>query len=194
VLGTKRRRVAAGAATEAHVRAFFAGHEVETVAYDLGLRRRRAVPDFRILVVAPGPRSRSWAYVTVGCWSAVHADGHGHEFVMMSERREQRLLDLVAMVAFYHADHHLGLGHSLPVGEPWLPGSGCDHLLVSLPYMHGPELEECELPAGHAQVLWLLPITAAERDFRREHDTEALEQRFDDAGIDPTNPLRASVA
>jgi hypothetical protein len=39
----------------------------------------------------------------------------------------------------------------------------------------------------------LLPITSAERDFRRQHDTEALEQRFDDVGIDPTDPLRASV-
>ena len=151
------------------------------------------MPDFRILVVAPGPRSGYWAYVTAGCWSAVNADGHGIEFVMMSQRREQAVLDILAMVAFYHADHHLDHWHSVPIGEPWLPGSSCDHLLVSLPYMHGPELEECDLPEGHARLLWLLPITSAERDFRRQHDTEALEQRFDDVGIDPTDPLRASV-
>ncbi|WP_074317508.1 hypothetical protein [Micromonospora cremea] len=85
-------------ATEAHVRAFFAGHDVEIVDYDLGFGRRRALPDFRIMVVGPGPRSSAWAYVTAGCWSAVNQDGHGIEFVMASKRREAALIDLVAMV------------------------------------------------------------------------------------------------
>jgi hypothetical protein len=190
----RAERLAVAAAIEAHVREFFAGHAVEVVEYDLGFRRRRRVPDFRIVVVGPGPRSRSWSYVTVGCWSAAHQDGHGLEFVMMSPQRSDAVLRLLAMVAFYHPEHRLDHWHTMPIGEPWLPGSACDHLLVSLPFMHGPELEECALPRGHARILWLLPITAAELAYRRQHDTEALEQLFDEAAIDPTDPARASVA
>jgi hypothetical protein len=190
----RQRRLAAAEAIEAHVRQFFTGHEVEVANYDLGFSRRRRVPDFRILVVTPGPRSSNWTYVTVGCWSAFNVDGHGIEFVMTSKKRETTVIDLIAMVAYYHASHHLDHWHTTPIGGPWLPGSACDHLLVSLPYLHGPDLELCVLPQGHARLLWLLPITAAEKAFRQQHDTEALEQRFDDVGIDPTDPLRASVA
>ncbi|MEV0716570.1 suppressor of fused domain protein [Asanoa sp. NPDC050611] len=190
----RRRRLAAVEATEAHVRRFFAGHEVEVVAYDLGFRRRRKVPDFRVMVVGPGPRESRWSYVSAGCWSAVNHDGHGLEFVMTSAHREPRVVDLLAMTAYYHSSHRLDHWHTLPIGEPWLPGSTCDHLLVSLPYLHGPDLERCDLPDGHARLLWLLPITASEKTFRREHGTEALEQRFDDAAIDPTDPARAPVA
>lgn len=190
---TRPQRSAAAEATETHLRSFFTGHDVQVLDYDLGFRRRRKVPGFRIAVVGPGPRYTGWTYVTVGCWSAVNVEGHGLEFVMTSRQRQTAVIDLLAMVAFYHADHHLDHWHTMPIGEPWLPGSACDHLLVSLPYMHGPDLEECTLPDGHARLLWLLPITPAEKAFRQQHDTEALEQRFDDAAIDPADPLRASV-
>ena len=43
------------------------------------------------------------------------------------------------------------------------------------------------------RLLRVLPITEAERDFRSEHGLEALEQRFDDAAIDHTDPHRPSV-
>lgn len=43
--------------------------------------------------------------------------------------------------------------HNMPIGEPWVPGSTCDHLLISLPYLHGPDLEHCTLPGGHARIL-----------------------------------------
>jgi hypothetical protein len=66
-------------------------------------------------------------------------------------------------------------------------------LLVSLPYLHGPDLEHCPLPNGHTRILWTLPVTATEIAFRREHGHEALEQLFDDHEIDPNDPKRASV-
>jgi hypothetical protein len=37
------------------------------------------------------------------------------------------------------------------------------------------------------------PITRQERDFKREHGPEALEERFEAAGLDYSNPARASV-
>ncbi|MFI0357182.1 suppressor of fused domain protein [Actinomadura sp. 9N407] len=66
---------------------------------------------------------------------------------------------------------------------------------MSLTYLHGPALERCALPNGHqARFLWLLPVTASEIAFRRTHGTEALEQLFDQAGIDPVDPDRAAVS
>ncbi|MET8747483.1 suppressor of fused domain protein [Streptomyces sp. NPDC004728] len=80
------------------------------------------------------------------------------------------------------------------LGQLWLPGSHCDHLLISLPYLHGPDLENCPLPDGHARILWVLPVTAAEMACRREHGHEALEQLFDEHAIALTDPRRPSAA
>lgn len=187
-------RVPAAEVVESHVRAFFQGHAVEVVHHDLGPERRAVVPDLRVLVVSPGPRGDSWAYVTAGCWAAMEKDGPGPEFVMTAHVRDQRFIQLMAMIAYYHCGgHQLDLEHSMPIGEPWVPGSTCDNLLISLPYLHGPDLEHCPVPGGHARVLWTLPVTTAEIEFRRQHGHEALEQLFDEAEINPTDPFRASV-
>ncbi|MFI9103659.1 suppressor of fused domain protein [Streptomyces fildesensis] len=187
-------RLLAAEAVESHVRAFFEGHPVEVVACDLGPDRRSVVPDLRVLVVGPGARSDSWAYVTAGCWATREKDGHGLEFVMTAHVRDQRFIDLMAMTAYYHCGGQpLGLEHSMPIGEPWVPGSACDHLLVSLPYLHGPGLEHCPLSEGHVRILWTLPVTAAEIAFRRREGHEALERLIDEAKIVPTDPFRASV-
>ncbi|MFC7979331.1 suppressor of fused domain protein [Streptomyces cinereoruber] len=132
--------------------------------------------------------------MTAGCWAATEKEGHGLEFVMTAHVRDRRFVELMAMVAHYHCGgHRLDLEHSMPIGEPWVPGSSCDHLLISLPYLHGPDLEHCPVPGGHARILWALPVTTAEIEFRRRHGHEALEQLFDGAGINPVDPFRASV-
>jgi hypothetical protein len=186
-----RRSQRAIAGVEAHVRSFFTGHAITVSDYDLGPGRRETVPDLRILTASPGPRADSWVYITAGCWSTVETGGHGLEFVLTAPVRDERCADLLAMTACYHVDH---LEHSLPIGEPWLPGSRCDHLRISLPYLHGPDLEHCPLADGHARILWVLPVTAAEMAYRREHGHEALEQLFDEHAIVPTHPRRPSVA
>ena len=114
-----------------HVADFFAGHEVGDERWADTPSMRQRLPAFRVIRVAPGPRS-----------------------------------------PLCRLDH----GHTVPIGEPWLPGSACDHLLVSLPYPFGPELEMCRWDGGHARLLWLLPITEAERDFRTEHDLRDRQQ------------------
>lgn len=187
----------AAEALDRHVRQFFAGHSVGTAHYDLGDGRRGMARDLRILEVGPGPRGNLWTYVTVGCWARAHHQGHGLEFIMTAPVSDPRFADVLAMTAFYHCGgpepHRLDLGHSLPMGEPWTPGSTCEYLLVSLPYLHGPDLERCALPDGHARLLWLLPVTESEIAFRRKHGTEALEQLFDEAEINPVDPRRPAV-
>ncbi|MFE0627983.1 suppressor of fused domain protein [Streptomyces sp. NPDC058864] len=150
----------------------------------------------RVDEVGPGPRGDHWTYLTAGCRSRANHDGHGVEFVLTAPVPDPLFADLIALTAFYHCGprpHPLGVGHSLPVGEPWVPGSACDHILVSLPYLHGSDLEVCHLPGGRARLLWLLPVTTSEIVYRREHGTEALEQRFDDAGIRPPDLHRPPV-
>lgn len=184
-------------ALDRHVRDFFDGHSVETAFYDLGNGTRGMVGGMRIMEIGPGPRGNFWTYVTAGCWERANHHGHGLEFVLTAPVSHPRFADVLSMTAYYHcggaAPHTLDLGHSVPLGEPVTPGSTCEHLLVSLPYLHGPDLEMCALPNGHARLLWLQPVTASEIAFRREHGTEALEQLFEDAGIDPVDLGRPAV-
>ncbi|MFF4963351.1 hypothetical protein ACFY2Z_41595 [Streptomyces sp. NPDC001222] len=105
--------LSAAKAVASHVRAFFTGHGVEVVDYDLGPERREVVPDLRIVVAGPGPRSDGWAYVSAGCWAPMEKDGHGLEFVMTARVCDQRFIELMAMIAYYHCGgHELGLRHS----------------------------------------------------------------------------------
>jgi hypothetical protein len=180
---------------ERHVRSFFAGHQVARREFERGPVRER-VPTFAVLCVGPGPRVPLWTYITVGCWRAVTDGEHGLEFVVSGETDDERFLELAAMTAYYHAgpsSQRLDIGHTVPIGEPWLPGSSADHLLVSLPYPYGPDLELCNWKSGHARLLWLVPITRAERDFKAEEGLGALESRLEEAGALFHDPARPSV-
>ena len=57
----------------------------------------------------------------------------------------------------------------------------------------GPELELFGAGNDQARVLWLLPISDAERAYARAYGHEALETLFDERAIDYTDPLRQSV-
>jgi hypothetical protein len=175
-----------------HIRSFFRGHRYEETAWTLG-PGPEVLPRLRIACLSPGPKINLWAYVSVGAWEAQGEGPGGLEFLILAPAEDLRHVELVSMVAYYHLTEGLGLGHTLPIGEPWLPGSACDHFLVSLPYPLGPRLEVCPLPQGHIQVLWLLPITKAERVFKVEHGQEALERQFDETAIEYWDPKRASV-
>ena len=152
-----------------------------------------AMPAFQVLCAGPGPRTDCWTYLSLGA-STVSHDGTGQlEFFVVAPSKDERHVELVTMVAWYHQKTGLGWGHSVPIGHPWLPGSLCDHLLISKPYPFGPELEICNFDHGHVHVLWLLPITSAERDFKVDHGLESLEQRFDEAAIEYWDASRKSV-
>jgi len=176
---------------EKHYRRYFEGHEsgrFDSTPGPIGDR----LSGLEILRFGPGPRTETWVYATLGA-SAVRSDAHGTEFFLLSPDSQDIHCETLTMTAFYHAgemEQRLGLGHTVPIGRPWCPGSMCDHLLVSLPYPFGPALEECTVRGGHVQVLWLLPITESERDFKAEHGLEALEERFEEAELEYWNPTR----
>ena len=187
--------VGAERAIRGHLRRFFNGNPVDTATSVPGPVRER-VPEFEVVRVGPGPRLGEWTYVSTGCWQAIHDGQHGLEFAIITRIDTPRAAELLAMTAYYHAgeaSQRLDVGHTVPIGEPCLPDATCDHLLVSVPHIFGPDFEMCRWKRGHARLLWLLPITTAERDFKVKHGLEALEERFESEGVNYPNPARSSV-
>jgi hypothetical protein len=106
-------------------------------------------------------------------------------------------LELVVMAAYYGVSHALDVGHTFRIGEPWLPGSKCDCVLVSLPYPYGPNFQIYRInEESDIQFLWLLPITTPEMKFLAENGEDAIEQlekRFEECGLQYAKPNRSSV-
>ena len=179
-------------ALEEHVRRFFTGRRVEASTWSAGPILDQN-PHFRVLRIAPTSASDVWTYVSVGGWAATETENFSTEFILCTEAADARAVELLAMTVYYHRGGKLGLGDTLPIGEPWLPGSHCDHLLVSLPYPYGPDLQTCHVGDRHVEFLWLLPIYEAERAWKVSAGLEALESRFDEVGLKYWQATRASV-
>ena len=80
---------------------------------------------------------------------ATKAGDWGLEFILSTLAATSRAVELLAMVVRNHRGGRLGLGHTVPIGELWLPGSACDYLLISRPYPFGPDLETCHVGDRH---------------------------------------------
>lgn len=179
-------------AVEDHFVSFFAGHEHTSMRWELGPITRTA-PWFSVMEFEPGPKTNLWAYVSLGNSLVANPTDARLEFLLLAPARSLRPVELLAMNTQYHADFGLGLGDTVPIGEPWLEGSRCDHFLISLPFPLGPEFEICPTGDSHVHCFWLLPITESERAFKKENGVEALEQRFDDTGLEYWDITRAAV-
>ncbi|MEW6741856.1 MAG: suppressor of fused domain protein [Planctomycetota bacterium] len=175
-----------------HARQFFARHKSEEKTWTLG-PMSRSCPGFRVLEVGPGPKSGLWNYVSLGASRLTAPNGRALEFILCTPYQTGRGVELVTMAAWYHYREGLGVGHTMPIGEPWLPGASCEYFLVSLPFPYGPELEVIPADANDARVLWLVPITRLERDYKMAHGMEALEALFDAKELDYWDPDRTSV-
>lgn len=174
---------------EDHVRSFFSAHPIQMRGWEVG-PIRTVQPDFRVFQAGPGPRTSLWTYISIGA-ATLHESAL--EFCLFSQEPSDRMVELLAMTVHYHSSTRLGLGHTVPIGEPWQGTSLCDHLLVSLPYPLGPDFEICAHQGEHAHIFWLLPITKAERDYKATNGQESLEQLFDEGAIEYWNVRRASV-
>ncbi|MBH8559098.1 suppressor of fused domain protein [Hymenobacter negativus] len=101
---------------------------------------------------------------------------------------------LTITASFHRNDTSLGLHQSVNFGKPWQDDSSCNHGFISLPYLFGEDLEIFNFDNRHLNNLWLLPITKSERDYKMEFGWDALEERFDDCGLDYLNPQRPACA
>ena len=125
--------------------------------------------DFRVRRIAPLTRTDPWVYATIGAWQAGESWGEELEFLLLSPSESPRHVATLAMVANFHADaeHRLSVESVIEIGRPWMEGSVADHLLVALPYEHGPKLEHVRLDSGEVRYLWLVPISPGEADFAK---------------------------
>ena len=64
---------------------------------------------------------------------------------------------------------------------------------MSNPYLLSDELWTLPLPGRTVKFRWVIPITAKERAYASGRGLEALEQRFEEAGLEYWDPHRASV-
>lgn len=149
-------------------------------------------PDFSVLKFPPDASRAMWTYST-RCMSQPQ-DESPVELHMFSPIESDDLVELLFAVAHYHRTGvHLGLGHSVNFGRPWLNGSKCEYGLVSLPYLDGPRLENLSISFRSLKFYWLVPVTRPEVEFKKVNGLEALERKFETAGLDYINPQRASV-
>lgn len=175
-----------------HIRQFFDGHQITETTFDAG-PILNIQPNFQVLCIQPGPKVGLWAYISKGIWELGDERSEYMEFMILSPKSSQRCVELLAMSAYYHYTDGLGLGHTCPIGAPWLENSTCDHFLISLPYTLGPQLEICQVGEENLHIYWALPITNREREYKVKNGLEALEAKFEEKGLMYWEVYRPSV-
>ena len=183
----------------AHYDKIWGRDRIEEVHWTPGPMSSR-LPNFHIAKVPPLDDDGMWTYATIGAWEATPDQDHGLEFVAVDRSGGSRIMENLTMVAFYHAgsvENRLGVGHTVPKGEPWVEGSPMEYALVALPHLWGRDLEHCNAGDTHVQVLWVLPIYEIERDFKAAFGLDELDSRFEqrlppDFYLDPQRPPVAS--
>jgi hypothetical protein len=123
------------------------------------------------------------------------SDERAIELHLVCDGPEDDCAAILSLTAYFHrTSARLDVGHSVNLGRPWVAKSRCSFGLISWPYLHGPSLECCRLQNGdRVSCLWLLPITQEEVGFKKQHGTEALEQRFEASAFNYANPWRPSI-
>jgi len=178
-----------------HIDSVWPQNKKERFSWELG-RIQKDLANFSVVRVEPKSLGDSWVYLTSGAWKVDINKDYRFEFFIMTPFEEARHVETLAMLASYFSDdkNHLEVGSAVNIGRGWLEGSKFDHLLISLPYPFGPNLEVCKInDALTIRYLWVMPISASEYTYLNTNGLEELESKFDQAGVDYLNPMRESV-
>ncbi|MBX9950340.1 MAG: suppressor of fused domain protein [Candidatus Obscuribacterales bacterium] len=143
---------------------------------------------FCVLEFEPSEKRNVWVYATCGmsCGDAIPI-----EIFMFSPRQASEHLELLYAIAHSHVTAEaLDFSHTVNFGRPWLPESKCEYGLLSA---IGSDIDTLEIDADEVQFLWLIPITEAEREYKKKHGFEALEEKFARADMACEDPQRKSV-
>jgi hypothetical protein len=148
--------------------------------------------DFRVLKFSPNENRKVWTFATLGMSSPTTVPTV--EIYLLSTVPDDTQVEILTAIAHYHrTGARLDGGHTVNFGRPWVPGSACEYGLLSVPYLDGPKLEHLQTTAFSVRVLWLIPMTRAERDFKKQNGLEQLEERWESAQFDYSDPYRPSV-
>lgn len=145
--------------------------------------------DFCVLEFPPAGERPCWIYATCGM---SFDDSEPIEMFLMSPTQADDLVELFYFIVHFHVTgEKLGAGHTVNFGRPWLPGSHCDHALLTV--MEESAIEWATVDGEQVHYLWLIPITKAERDYKIEFGIEALDALFVEQEVDCVDPLRESA-
>jgi hypothetical protein len=177
-----------------HISKFWAGAKQEEIAWGKG-PIEETLPGFRVRRIQPRTDDEPWVYVSVGA-SEVETKDPRLEFLLLAPGPSDLHVETVTMVAGFHADprFRLELGATMRIGRPWISGSECDALYVSLPYPYGPTLEWCDVGRKRIRLLWLVPITERELGLIRERGAEVFERALERSGENVVAPHRSDVS
>lgn len=161
---------------------------------------------------APTPHRPSWIYVTTGFsnpwneepsdYSSENYSGYGSELVLETlEQSDWAITTLRKILAYdvllangrFGEPDALDIGSRIPLGGP-INGDEASHIrfLVAIRPQH--YNGRFVVASGKVDFLHLVGITESERDYAREHDTDALTHRLEQAGIYAvTTPDRSAV-
>jgi hypothetical protein len=148
---------------------------------------------FRVLEVPPNEATPLWTYATIGAFALRSPGAAPVEFALSLDECSARAVELLTIAAAHHQTRGLSPGDRLPLGEPWLEGATCDAFLVSDKHPLGATFENAHVGTFAVRILWLLPITPAERRYGADHGASELELRFDDAPVEYWRRDRPSV-
>lgn len=178
----------------AHIKHRWQDRELEAFRWELG-SIQRDMPHFRVVRIPPKEDGSNWVYVTAGSWFGSRSEGHGHEFLLHSPVEEPLHVELLAQLAHYNADtdHRLRVGHTVPIGRPWLDDSAADHVVLAPPHSYPESFEYLTCGDFTVHFLWVLPVTPQEVVFRHDNGFEALEDLFESSQTDLTDPHRVSL-
>ena len=147
---------------------------------------------FRVLLFPPHEGRDMWTYATCGMSS--ESDTHPIELHLFSPRASNEIVELLyALAHFHHNEAQCDLWHTVNFGRPWLKSSECTFGLISLPYLDGLSLENLDHDNSTIKFYWLIPITKAELDFKKQFGIEALERKFEKADFNYSEPSRLSA-
>lgn len=145
--------------------------------------------DFRVLEFSPSSVRTMWTYATCGM-SLPYSD-QAIELHLFSPIQANELVELLTVTAHFHSfGAQLATGHTVNFGRPWLSGSKCTFGLISLPYLDGRDLEVMRTLDGYIRFLWLVPVTAFEVEYKKEHGLDALEKLFEARSFNYCDPQR----
>ena len=180
------------AGLDGHVAGFWSGNVQEILTWDEGPILER-IPGFHVRRVAPNSATDPWIYVSIGASMAVSSSGN--EYFIMSPVESTRHVETLAMVAHFQSfdAHVLNIGDTLNIGHPWLNESPFDHLVVTLPYPYGPNLETSPKSAGRARFLWLVPISSTEAALIRNDGFDRFEDLIEESEVDVLDPHRRAL-
>jgi hypothetical protein len=150
--------------------------------------------DFRVVEFRV-PALPGSVYATDGMRRAAAAGGeYGLELCLTVAAPDAGHVELLTAIAHFHlTGEALDLGHTIRFGRPLAPGSRLTHGFISLPYLWGPTLEQFSEDCRPTRVLWLVPITEAERLFLMENGVDALEEELEARNFNYLDPHRPSV-